>query len=638
VAYLLNGDIADRGDNSVEIFVVVLVYKLLHPNRVFINRGNHENHDINRKPAEYGGGFYDEVMYKMDGSVFLMFQQFFETLPLVSVIEKQVCVLHGGIPRKEGVLLKHIEAIQRRRQCPKVVQTADDAILFDLMWADPQDQRGIALAAQRGPNCRKFGPDVTKRFLSDNALSLCIRSHEVPISLRGFEERHDGRLLTVFSASNYCGQAGNYGAVVVFDSDMSYTLEEHMAPDLDSMIAEYIESLPASAKGSAAGAMARVTSWKSGQNAQVDLEKSREQMQADVMAKLEVKICQHKDGLWWYWKNEDHENTGMISAAKWREGMTSQLNLDVPWFSLQKELANPDDNGNVNYHAFLERVRNSAMSEGLKNTTAGWEKLMVVKLYESILRCDMTLKQTLTEFDPDGDGVVSPWEFKQALRNANVDIPDQQLNAIMRTMDLQDDKLDVASFLDRFQVVYSRAADQGLSSIETEEHRRIKGLLSKVGTGLLAGKSRVEVFEKMDINKDGFISREEFYEACNQLAHEVSGEDRTAMWNYVDANGDGHLNYFEFCAAFQVVDMSDGEGGAVTEIVEVIVSALQKNMSSLEFAFRFFDQKGVGNVSVDDFKAGLRALNSAVTAGPPLTDAQLDVLVEFVDQVPSLSP
>jgi hypothetical protein len=29
-------------------------------------------------------------MYKMDGSVFLMFQQFFETLPLVSVIEKQV--------------------------------------------------------------------------------------------------------------------------------------------------------------------------------------------------------------------------------------------------------------------------------------------------------------------------------------------------------------------------------------------------------------------------------------------------------------------------------------------------------------------------------------------------------------------
>lgn len=52
----------------------------------------------------------------------------------------------------------------------------------------------------------------------------------MPTSLRGFEERHDRRLLTVFTASNYCGMAGNYGAIVVFDSEMSYTLEEHMAP------------------------------------------------------------------------------------------------------------------------------------------------------------------------------------------------------------------------------------------------------------------------------------------------------------------------------------------------------------------------------------------------------------------------
>jgi hypothetical protein len=29
-----------------------------------MNRGNHENHDINRKPAEAGGGFYDEVCSK----------------------------------------------------------------------------------------------------------------------------------------------------------------------------------------------------------------------------------------------------------------------------------------------------------------------------------------------------------------------------------------------------------------------------------------------------------------------------------------------------------------------------------------------------------------------------------------------
>ena len=30
--------------------------------------------------------------------------------------------------------------------------------------------------------------------------------------------------------------------------------------------------------------------------------------------------------------------------------------------------------------------------------------------------------------------------------------------------------------------------------------------------------------------------------------------DKKDMWRYVDANSDGHLNYFEFCAAFQVED------------------------------------------------------------------------------------
>ncbi|MGB1594910.1 MAG: hypothetical protein ACPIOQ_19280, partial [Promethearchaeia archaeon] len=74
------------------------------------------------------------------------------------------------------------------------------------LWADPWDFPGVAKAAHRGANCIRFGPDVTKRFLGTNALSLCIRSHEVPGSLRGFEDRHDGRLITVFTASNYCGQ------------------------------------------------------------------------------------------------------------------------------------------------------------------------------------------------------------------------------------------------------------------------------------------------------------------------------------------------------------------------------------------------------------------------------------------------
>jgi hypothetical protein len=43
--------------------VVVLLYKLLYPDRVTINRGNHENIEMNRRSAENGGGFFDEVRF-----------------------------------------------------------------------------------------------------------------------------------------------------------------------------------------------------------------------------------------------------------------------------------------------------------------------------------------------------------------------------------------------------------------------------------------------------------------------------------------------------------------------------------------------------------------------------------------------
>ena len=42
------------------------------------------------------------------------------------------------------------------------------------------------------------------------------RSHEVKDE--GYEIEPGGRVVTVFSAPNYCDQMGNLGAVVVFDS------------------------------------------------------------------------------------------------------------------------------------------------------------------------------------------------------------------------------------------------------------------------------------------------------------------------------------------------------------------------------------------------------------------------------------
>ena len=53
----------------------------------------------------------------------------------------------------------------------------------------------------------------------------------------------------------------------------------------------------------------------------------------------------------------------------------------------------------------------------------------------------------------DGDGHVSPQEFKQAILSSGVALPERQINALLRAIDRDaSGKLEVHKFLDRFQV------------------------------------------------------------------------------------------------------------------------------------------------------------------------------------------
>ena len=72
-----------------------------------------------------------------------------------------------------------------------------------------------------------FGSDVTEQFLKKYNLSMIIRSHQV--KPEGYEYTHDGKVLTVFSASNYCG-GSNWAAVV------RWSVVEMILSSLDDII------------------------------------------------------------------------------------------------------------------------------------------------------------------------------------------------------------------------------------------------------------------------------------------------------------------------------------------------------------------------------------------------------------------
>ena len=204
--YLFNGDYVDRGSFSVEVVTTLFCYKLLYPNSFFLSRGNHEGRQMNKMY-----GFEGEVRHKYDDNVMTLFTEVFNWLPLYHTLNNKIFVVHGGLFQQDNVTLDELKQVNRNCEPP------ESGLMSDALWSDPQPFPG------RGPSKRgvglTFGPDVTANFLDANGLKMIVRSHEVKDE--GYLVEHNGRLVTIFSAPNYCDQMGNKGAVIAFDAEES---------------------------------------------------------------------------------------------------------------------------------------------------------------------------------------------------------------------------------------------------------------------------------------------------------------------------------------------------------------------------------------------------------------------------------
>ena len=198
--YLFNGDYIDRGAFGVETIITLMAFKILYPNHFFMNRGNHEDINVNNRY-----GFKIEVVYdKYDSEVYDYFSEFFRFLPLGHIINNKIIVLHGGLFSKEGVTINELKKLDRGIDVPS------EGLMTELLWSDPRDENGWK-PSDRGAGVY-FGEDVTDKFLKENNLTLLIRSHEV--KMEGYEIQHSGKTITIFSAPNYYDMTGNKGAII----------------------------------------------------------------------------------------------------------------------------------------------------------------------------------------------------------------------------------------------------------------------------------------------------------------------------------------------------------------------------------------------------------------------------------------
>mmetsp|Transcript_12083 Transcript_12083/g.18076 ORF Transcript_12083/g.18076 Transcript_12083/m.18076 type:complete len:313 (-) Transcript_12083:32-970(-) len=204
--YLFMGDYVDRGYYSVETVSLLVSLKVRYPDRVYILRGNHESRQITQVY-----GFYDECVRKYgSATVWKLFTDVFDYLPLTALVDDQVFCLHGGLsPSIES--LDHIRAIDRVQEVPH------EGPMCDLLWSDPDDRYGWGISP-RGAGYT-FGQDISEQYNHNNGLSLIARAHQLVMD--GYNWSHGMNVVTIFSAPNYCYRCGNQAALMEIDERLN---------------------------------------------------------------------------------------------------------------------------------------------------------------------------------------------------------------------------------------------------------------------------------------------------------------------------------------------------------------------------------------------------------------------------------
>ncbi|XP_057651750.1 serine/threonine-protein phosphatase PP1-gamma catalytic subunit B-like [Diorhabda carinulata] len=202
--YLFLGDYVDRGKQSIEVICLLLAYKIKYPENFFLLRGNHETSAVCKIY-----GFFDECKRRYNTKIFKLFTDVFNTLPVAAIIDDKIFCCHGGLSPD----LLHIGQI---RNIQRPVDIPIQGLLCDLLWSDPSLEMGWT-ANDRGVSF-SFGADVITKFLRKHDFDLIVRGHQVVED--GYEFFAQRKLITIFSAPNYCGSFDNAGALMSINEDL----------------------------------------------------------------------------------------------------------------------------------------------------------------------------------------------------------------------------------------------------------------------------------------------------------------------------------------------------------------------------------------------------------------------------------
>lgn len=186
----------------------------------------------------------------------------------------------------------------------------------------------------------------------------------------------------------------------------------------------------------------------------------------------------------------------------------------------------------------------------------------------------------------------------------------------------------IATFFHQFQ---SSSHQDSLKSQTTKDQKKEKEMVMNKKGSLdpdHSGERKAElksVFATFDKNKDGFITKQELSDSLKNIGISTSERDVLEMVQRVDVNGDGLIDFDEFCELFESMMSREDQGGKINGGFE----NLDHEDGDLKDAFDVFDGDKNGLISVEELGLVLDSLG--FKEGKKLEDCKMMISKVDID-------